>query len=190
MRMLTDEGSRRANDTSSLNKDIFMVVPGMAQKLNHQMNLEFHASNLYLHLSEWCEQQRLSGTATFLRSRAQSRVTQMMRVFDFMKTGGSWPIVKSKNCYRHDCASLEELFTATLADHQQRSSTLSGLTEEAKAHSDDTTWRFLTQLEKEQRQDGILLQSVLEKVRHADKAGLCMQQTDRQLLSLVTPRPN
>jgi ferritin-like protein 2 len=33
-----------------------MVVPGMAQKLNNQMNLEFHASNLYLHLSEWCEQ--------------------------------------------------------------------------------------------------------------------------------------
>ncbi|HBW1131148.1 TPA: ferritin, partial [Klebsiella pneumoniae] len=25
-----------------------MAVPGMAQKLNTQMNLEFHASNVYL----------------------------------------------------------------------------------------------------------------------------------------------
>lgn len=30
-----------------------MAVPGMAQKLNTQMNLEFHASNVYLNLSEW-----------------------------------------------------------------------------------------------------------------------------------------
>lgn len=29
-----------------------MVVPRMVQKLNNQMNLEFHTSNLYLHLSE------------------------------------------------------------------------------------------------------------------------------------------
>ncbi|WP_434640107.1 non-heme ferritin-like protein [Klebsiella sp. I138] len=162
-----------------------MVVPGMAQKLNNQMNLEFRASNLYLHLSEWCEQQRLNGTAIFLRSRAQSRVTQMMRVFDFMKTGGNWPIVKSEGSYDHDCNSLEDLFTTTLADYEQRSSMLSGLTEEAKTHRDDKTWRFLTLLEKEQQQDGVLLQSVLEEVRNADKAGLCMHQTDRHLLSLV-----
>lgn len=29
-----------------------MAVPGMVQKLNNQMNLEFYTSNLYLHLSE------------------------------------------------------------------------------------------------------------------------------------------
>ena len=110
-----------------------MVVSGMAQKLNNQMNLEFHASNLYLHLSEWCEQHRLNGTAIFLRSRAQSHVTQMMRVFDFMKTGGNWPIVKNEGSYSYNCHSLEDLFTTTLADYEQRSSMLSGLTEEAKA---------------------------------------------------------
>lgn len=35
-----------------------MAVPGMAQKLNTQMNLEFHASNVYLNLSEWCARHR------------------------------------------------------------------------------------------------------------------------------------
>ena len=85
-------------------------------------------------------------------------------------------------------ALLSALFTTTLADYEQRSSMLSGLTEEAKAQRDDTTWRFLTLLEKEQQQDGVLLQSVLEEVRNADKAGLGMLQTDRRLLSLVTRR--
>ena len=111
-----------------------MAVPGMAQKLNTQMNLEFHASNVYLNLSEWCARHRFDGAATFLRTRAQSSIT---------------------------------------------------LTEEARAQSDDNTWRFLTLLAEEQQQDGLLLQSVLEEIRNADKAGLGMEQTDRRLMALV-----
>ena len=105
-----------------------MVVPGMVQKLNNQLNLEFHTSNLYLQLSEWCIQQRLNGTATFLRNRAQSSITQMMRVFDFMKSSGAWPVVKADEACSAECASLEDLFSKTVADYQQRSSMLSGLT--------------------------------------------------------------
>ena len=167
-----------------------MIVPGMVKKLNNQMNLEFHASNLYLHLSEWCTQQRLNGTATFLRSRAQSRVTQMMRVFDFMKKTGAVPVVKSEGSSQPECASLEDLFATTVADYQQRSSILINLTEEAKAQSDDATWRFLTLLEKEQRQDGILLETILDEVRNADKDGTCVQQTDLRLLDLVSNQHN
>ncbi len=56
-----------------------------------KMNREFYASNLYLHLSNWCSEQSLNGTATFLRARAQSNVTQMMRMFNFMKSVGATP---------------------------------------------------------------------------------------------------
>ncbi|EQA3332419.1 MAG: ferritin-like domain-containing protein, partial [Escherichia coli] len=57
-----------------------MATAGMLLKLNSQMNREFYASNLYLHLSNWCSEQSLNGTATFLRAQAQSNVTQMMRM--------------------------------------------------------------------------------------------------------------
>ncbi len=72
-----------------------MATAGMLLKLNSQMNREFYASNLYLHLSNWCSEQSLNGTATFLRARAQSNVTQMMRMFNFMKSVGATPIVKA-----------------------------------------------------------------------------------------------
>ena len=86
---------------------------------------------------------------------------------------------------RRECTSLEDLFTQTLSDYQQRSRLLSGLAQEAKAQSDDSTWRFLTLLAEEQQQDGLLLQSVLEEIRNADKAGLGMEQTDRRLMAIV-----
>lgn len=78
-----------------------MAVPGMVQKLNNQMNLEFYTSNLYLHLSEWCTQQRLNGTATFLHNRAQASITQMMRVFDFMKKIRRLARCESRRNLRH-----------------------------------------------------------------------------------------
>lgn len=48
----------------------------------------------YLHLSNWCSEQSLNGTATFLRAQAQSNVTQMMRMFNFMKSVGATPSLK------------------------------------------------------------------------------------------------
>ncbi|MFO5449096.1 ferritin-like domain-containing protein, partial [Klebsiella pneumoniae] len=98
-----------------------MAVPGMAQKLNTQMNLEFHASNVYLNLSEWCARHRFDGAATFLRTRAQSSITLTMRVFDYLKKAGSWPIVNPDHACNPECTSLEDLFTQTLSDYQQRS---------------------------------------------------------------------
>lgn len=162
-----------------------MAVSGIVQKLNTQMNQEFYASNLYLRLSEWCSENKLTGTATFLRTQAQSNVTQMMRVFDFMKKAGAYPIVKASQLCDEHCSTLEELFLQTLEEHQHRRTSLSALALEAKALHDDSTLTFLNTLEKEQQQDGILLQTILDEVRSAKKAGLCMHQTDQHLLNVV-----
>jgi ferritin-like protein 2 len=167
------------------NKDIAMTVPGMVQKLNAQMNLEFCASNFYLRLSEWCSEHKLTGTAAFLRSQAQSNVTHMMRVFEFMKKAGAYPVVKESTSCEACCVTLEDLFIKTLEEHQQRANTLCALTREAKTLQDDSTLRFLNTLEKEQQQDGVLLQTILDEVRSAHKAGLCMYQTDQHLRNVV-----
>lgn len=120
-----------------------MAAVGMVHKLNNQMNLEFYASNLYLHLSEWCSEHRLMGTATFLRTQAQSNVTQMMRMFNFMKNAGANPVVQAIDVQGEDLHSLEELFQKTIDDYEQRASTLSQLTNEAEALNDAPTLDFL-----------------------------------------------
>lgn len=162
-----------------------MASVGMVQKLNTQMNLEFYASNLYLHLSDWCSEHSLMGTATFLRTQAQSNVTQMMRMFNYMKNAGANPVVKAIDVPGEDLHSLEELFQKTLEDHEQRASTLSRLADEAEALNDTPTLSFLHTLEKEQQQDGLLLQTILDEVRSAKRAGLCPAQTDQHVLNVV-----
>ncbi|MDI3363053.1 non-heme ferritin-like protein [Lelliottia sp. V89_10] len=162
-----------------------MTTSGMIQKLNTQMNLEFNASNLYLQLSDWCSEHSLNGTATFLRTQAQSNITQMMRVFEYMKQAGANPIVKARVVSEESCSSLEELFQKTIEEYEQRCTMLKTLAGEAKALHDDDTLDFLRDIGKEQQQDGLLLKTILDEVRSARRAGRCMTQTDQHLLNLV-----
>ena len=155
-----------------------MATAGMILKLNSQMNRAFYASNLYLHLSNWCSEQSLNGTATFLRAQAQSNVTQMMRMFNFMKSVGATPIVKAIDVPGEKLNSLEELFQKTMEEYE--------LADEAKELNDDSTVNFLRDLEKEQQHDGLLLQTILDEVRSAKLAGMCPVQTDQHVLNVVS----
>ncbi|POP45002.1 ferritin [Superficieibacter electus] len=162
-----------------------MTASGMVQKLNAQMNLEYNASNRYLRLSEWCAKRRLNGTAIFLRSQAQINVTRMMRVFDFIKKAGANPVVTTTTPIEEQCTNLEELFSQTMIDFQRRSETLAKLIEEARKLNDADTLAFLIQIEAEREEHGLLLQTIVEEVRHARQAGMAMEQTDRHLLNVV-----
>jgi ferritin-like protein 2 len=70
-----------------------MIASGIVQKLNAQMNQEFYTSNLYLQLSQRCSENSLNGTALFLRHQAQNTVTQMMRMYEYIKQA-------PRRCYR------------------------------------------------------------------------------------------
>ncbi|GDX04342.1 non-heme ferritin-like protein [Buttiauxella selenatireducens] len=162
-----------------------MTNSGMVQRLNLQINRDFCSSNLYLRLSAWCSEKSLTGTANFLRGQAQSNVTQMMRVFNFMKQAGGTPIVGAIDTQHCECNSLEMLFEQTLEDHRQRCVTLSKLTAEATDLKDYPTLTFLKTVDREQQEEGVLLTTILDEVRSAHKAGLCMTQTDEHLTNLV-----
>lgn len=162
-----------------------MAVSGIVNKLNTQMNLEFNASNLYLHLSQWCSENKLNGTATFLRTQAQSNVTQMMRVFDFMKESGAMPVLEPIDMSDEAYSTLEALFQRMLEEYEVRCLKLHQLTDEAREMKDISTLDFLHDIEKEQLQDGLLLKTIFEEVHQARCAGMCPEQTDRHLLTVV-----
>lgn len=162
-----------------------MATSGMVQRLNLQINQDFYSSNLYLRLSHWCSEKSLTGTATFLRNQAQCNVTQMMRIFNFMKQAGGNPIVGAIESPQSECDSLEMLFEKTVEDYRQRCATLNKLTAEATELKDYPTLNFLKTMDREQAEEGVLLNTILDEVRSAHKAGLCMSQTDVHLTNLV-----
>lgn len=162
-----------------------MITSGMVQKLNAQMNHEFYTSNLYLQLSEWCSEHSLNGTALFLRHQAQNTVTQMMRMFDYIKQSGATPVLTEQHAKYGNFASLEDLFEHTVNDYQLRIKALATLTDEARAANDTAAISFLRKFKDEELVDGTLLQVILDEVRSARKAGTSMEQTDKHLVGVI-----
>lgn len=162
-----------------------MPTASIFQKLNGLINHEFYASHRCLHLSIWCTQHSLTGSANFLRSQAQNNVTRMMRIFNFMKQSGGMPDVVTLSLPDYHCVTLEELFQQTLDDYHLRRTTLTALKAEARAVNAVKVMRFLMALGLEQDREAEQLQTIIAEVRDATKAGLGMSQTDRRVLRLV-----
>jgi ferritin-like protein 2 len=127
-----------------------MTTLSMAQKLNAQMNLEFSASHLYVSLSNWCMERNLFRPALYLRRQAQNCITHTMRVFEYMKQTGNYPIIKSVSISQKNIHSLDELLKQVLANQLLRRSELEYLAEEARVETDNPTLILLADIHAEQ----------------------------------------
>jgi ferritin-like protein 2 len=99
-----------------------------------------------------------------------------------MKKSSAYPVVKALLPKKINAQPLKIFSSKPSKTVNKRTSTLSEL---AQVLQDDSTLNFLNALEEEQEQDGILLKTILDEVRSARKAGLCIQQTDQHLLNIV-----
>jgi ferritin-like protein 2 len=131
------------------------------------MNQEFYTSNLYLQLSQRCSENSLNGTALFLRHQAQNTVTQMMRMYEYIKQSGATPVLQEQHARCGEFSTLEDLFEQTVSDYQKRINALTSLTEDAQAANDKSAINFLKRYRKEEIVDGTLLQIILDEVRSA-----------------------
>ena len=128
-----------------------MTTLSMAQKLNAQMNLEFSASHLYVSLSNWCMERNLLRPALYLRRQAQNCITHTMRVFEYMKQTGNYPIIKSVNIPTNSIHSIDELLKQALDNQLLRNYELECLAEEARVETDNPTLILLADIHAGQK---------------------------------------
>jgi ferritin-like protein 2 len=153
-----------------------MSVAGIYQKLNAQIEHEFHASHLYMRLSSWSAEQSLNGLSCFLRGQAQECITQMMQVFNYMKRVGANPIIGTDTPESLPCNSLEQLFEQIHDELQRRDETLTQLSQASWAARDFTTLAFITQLMGQQQLDKARLEGLRHEIFQALAHGLCIRQ--------------
>ncbi|WP_354691004.1 ferritin-like domain-containing protein [Phytobacter sp. RSE-02] len=138
-----------------------MMPHVITQKLNAQMNLEFHASHLYISLSNWCMGRNQAGMAVFLRIQAQKCVNQMMRVFDYIKASGTWPVINAVNMADNTIISVEEALIQLLENQALRICALECLAEEATLNTDNTTLDLVQHIRTEIQNNNEELKNIL-----------------------------
>ena len=56
----------------------------VVEAINEQINSELSASYSYLAMSAWCERQKFTGAARWLRLQSQEEYMHAMKLFDFI----------------------------------------------------------------------------------------------------------
>ena len=122
--------------------------------INEQINSEFEASYTYLAMASFCEQQRFSGAARWLRSQSDEERLHGLKLFDFVLARDGAVELKTIEKPKGKFDSLSEVFEQALAHEQRVTQQINSLyelcfKEKAFAEMTELQWFLTEQVEEE-----------------------------------------
>ena len=126
----------------------------VVEAINEQINSELAASYSYLAMSAWCERQKFTGAARWLRLQSQEEYMHAMKLFDFVLARDEQAVLKPLEKPRQTFSSLADVFERALAQEQDVSRQIDSLYEiafheKAFAAVAELQWFLTEQVEEE-----------------------------------------
>jgi ferritin len=124
------------------------------EAINEQINSELSASYAYLAMSAWCERQKFTGAARWLRLQSQEEYMHAMKLFDFILARDEQVVLKPLEMPRQTFGTLLEVFERALSQEQDVSRQIDALYEtafheKAFAAVAELQWFLTEQVEEE-----------------------------------------
>ena len=128
--------------------------PRVLEAINRQINSELSASYAYLAMSAYCESQKFTGAAQWLRVQSQEENMHAMKLFDFVLARDCSVQLLAIDRPKSDFGSLAEVFERALQQEQEVSRQIDSLyetafTEKAFAAVAELQWFLTEQVEEE-----------------------------------------
>ena len=130
-----------------------MNVP-VVEAINRQINSELSASYSYLAMSAWCEGQKFTGAARWLRLQSQEEHMHAMKLLDFLLARDCDVQLRAIEAPHSPFASLLDVFERALEQEQDVSHQIDALyetafKEKAFAAVAELQWFLTEQVEEE-----------------------------------------
>jgi ferritin len=122
--------------------------------INEQINSEFEASYTYLAMAAFCERQRFTGAAKWLRLQSDEERQHGLKLLDFVLARDGAVSLKAIDQPAASFDSLTAVFEQALAHEQKVTQQINGLyelcfTEKAFAEMTELQWFLTEQVEEE-----------------------------------------
>ncbi len=91
----------------------------VVEAINRQINSELSASYSYLAMSAWCESQKFTGAARWLRLQSQEEYMHAMKLFDFILARDAKVDLKPIEPPGQTFASLADVFERAFQHEQE-----------------------------------------------------------------------
>jgi ferritin len=135
-------------------REVSEMHDSVVEAINRQINSELGASYSYLAMSAWCEGQKFTGAARWLRLQSQEEYMHAMKLFDFVLARNAAVDLKPIDQPRQTFASLGDVFEKALSQEQEVSRQIDALyetafKEKAFAAVAELQWFLTEQVEEE-----------------------------------------
>jgi ferritin len=126
----------------------------VVEAINKQINSELSASYSYLAMSAWCERQKFTGAARWLRVQSQEEYMHAMKLFDFVLARDQPVELKPLDKPRQKFSSMADIFEKALQQEQEVSRQIdllyeTAFKEKAFAAVAELQWFLTEQVEEE-----------------------------------------
>ena len=126
----------------------------VVEAINRQINSELSASYSYLGMSTWCERQKFTGAARWLRLQSQEEYMHAMKLLDFLMARDCDVQLRTIQAPHSPFSSLLDVFERALEQEQEVSHQIDALYEiafheKAFAAVAELQWFLTEQVEEE-----------------------------------------
>lgn len=126
----------------------------VVEAINSQVNSELSASYSYLAMSSWCERQKFTGAARWLRLQSEEEYMHAMKLLDFLLARDCDVDLRQIEAPHVSFSSLLDVFERALQQEQEVSRQIDGLyetafREKAFAAVAELQWFLTEQVEEE-----------------------------------------
>ncbi len=157
-----------------------MLSDKIVDVLNEQIKIEAMASQIYLAMAIWAEDQGYEGVSKFMYTHSDEERKHMLKIVKYVNERGGRAIVPSLEAPKKDYSSLDELFHVLYNHEVSVSDKINELVFITLGEKDYATHNFLQWFVSEQMEEEALAKMILDKIKLIgnDKGGLYLFDRD------------
>lgn len=157
------------------------MSPEMQEKLNSQIEMEAHASFLYLSMSAWCDFRGLVGCAQFLKRQSDEEHMHMMKLVEYMQEMDMQPTIPHVAKPPSEFEDINVLFENVLSHEQKVTHSINELVDFSSKDKDHSTYNFLQWYVEEQREEENLIRTILDRIKLIGESPQKLYYIDKEL---------
>ena len=158
-----------------------MISKKMEKALNEQLELEAAACFNYLAMASWCEKEGLEGAANFFYKHSVEENSHMMKVFSYINEVKGHALTPAVKQPKLEFKSVLDVCQIALKQEQKVSKAVHDLVELAVSEKDHVTNDFLRFFVDEQKEEEVLFQRVIDRIKLIGSGGQSLYYIDREL---------
>ncbi len=149
--------------------------------LNEQIEIEGNASNFYLALAYWCDHRALAGCKEFFIRQFDEERMHMMKIYEYLSEAGNYPITGAMEKPNVDFDSIKEVFAVVLEQERKVTRSIHKIVKLCYEESDFSTLQFLQWYVEEQREEEVLIQSILDRIQVIGDGSQSLYYIDKEV---------